>query len=63
MDYPSFAEQSAAYRAGAQAYNEGKSWRDNPHAPGSVLATPWRMGFNDRKMQVAEIRKQRAQGL
>lgn len=58
--YPTFTEQSAAYRAGAQAYNEGKSWRDNPHAPESVLATPWRMGFNDRKQQVAEIRAQRA---
>ena len=58
--YPTFAEQSAAYREGAQAYNEGKSWRDNPHAPESGLAAPWRMGFNTRKQQVAEIRAQRA---
>lgn len=58
--YPTFTEQSAAYREGAQAYNEGKSWRDNPHAPESVLAAPWRMGFNDRKQQAAEIRAQRA---
>lgn len=58
--YPTFTEQSAAYREGAQAYNEGKSWRDNPHAPDSGLAAPWRMGFNTRKQQVAEIRAQRA---
>ncbi|MCG7269641.1 MULTISPECIES: hypothetical protein [Corynebacterium] len=58
--YPTFTEQSAAYREGAQAYNEGKSWRDNPHAPESGLAAPWRMGFNTRKQQVAEIRAQRA---
>ena len=58
--YPTFSQQSAAYREGAQAYNEGKSWRDNPHAPDSGLATPWRMGFNIRKQQVAEIRAQRA---
>ncbi|MCQ9170857.1 hypothetical protein JY506_00695 [Corynebacterium amycolatum] len=58
--YPTFAEQSAAYREGAQAYNEGKSWRDNPHAPESGLAAPWRMGFNTRKQQAAEIRSQRA---
>ena len=58
--YPTFSQQSAAYRAGAQAYNEGKSWRDNPHAPDSGLAAPWRMGFNTRKQQVAEIRAQRA---
>ena len=58
--YPTFSQQSAAYREGAQAYNEGKSWRDNPHAPESGLAAPWRMGFNTRKQQVAEIRAQRA---
>lgn len=58
--YPTFSQQSAAYREGAQAYNEGKSWRDNPHAPDSGLAAPWRMGFNTRKQQVAEIRAQRA---
>lgn len=58
--YPTFTEQSAAYREGAQAYNEGESWRDNPHAPESGLAAPWRMGFNTRKQQVAEIRAQRA---
>ncbi|KAA9221853.1 hypothetical protein [Corynebacterium amycolatum] len=58
--YPTFTEQSAAYREGAQAYNEGKSWRDNPHAPESGLAAPWRMGFNTRKQQVAEVRAQRA---
>ncbi|MGK8361333.1 hypothetical protein [Corynebacterium amycolatum] len=58
--YPTFSQQSAAYREGAQAYNEGKSWRDNPHAPESGLAVPWRMGFNTRKQQVAEIRAQRA---
>lgn len=58
--YPTFTEQSAAYREGAQAYNEGKSWRDNPHAPESGLAAPWCMGFNTRKQQVAEIRAQRA---
>lgn len=60
QSYPTFAEQSAAYREGAQAYNEGKSWRDNPYAPDSGLAAPWRMGFNTRKQQVAEIRAQRA---
>lgn len=58
--YPTFTEQSAAYREGAQAYNEGKSWRDNPHSPESGLAVPWRMGFNTRKLQVNEIRAQRA---
>lgn len=58
--YPTFSQQSAAYREGAQAYNEGKSWRDNPHAPESGLAAPWRMGFSTRKQQVAEIRAQRA---
>lgn len=57
---PTFTEQSAAYREGAQAYNEGKSWSENPHAPESGLAAPWRMGFNTRKQQVAEIRAQRA---
>ena len=60
MSAPTFTEQSAAYREGAQAYNEGKSWRENPHTPESGLSAPWRMGFNDRKQQVTEIRAQRA---
>lgn len=30
MSAPTFTEQSAAYREGAQAYNEGKSWRVFP---------------------------------
>lgn len=60
MSEITFDQQSAAYREGAQAYNEGKSWRDNPHNDEPQLATPWRMGFNDRKDQVANIRAQRA---
>lgn len=60
MNYPTFAEQSAAYREGAQVYNEGKSWRENPYPRGSALAEPWLLGFNDRKMQVTAIRQERA---
>lgn len=60
MEYPTFAQQSAAYREGAQAYNEGKSWRDNPYPRGTALAEPWQLGFHDRKMQVAAIREKRA---
>lgn len=60
MQEITFEQQSAAYREGAKAYNEGQSWRDNPHKDEPQLSDPWRMGFNDRKEQVAAIRAQRA---
>lgn len=46
-----FDQRSAAYRDGANAYNHGLSWRDNPHPTDTDLHHPWWLGFNDRRDQ------------